>query len=354
MLFHSWIIGGLGPDWSWLSRFGWIGVDLFFVLSGFLIGMQVLTPLAQGKKLSFIDFYIQRAFRILPAYFAVLIIYFTWQEFNEAPSIEPIWKFITFFVNLSIDFRHNAAFSHAWSLCVEQQFYWVLPFASVLMLRKPSLNKFVVLCVALILSGILLRGMIWLSAVNSEPPLMRNWFVEDIYFPTWNRIDGLLCGVALATFKVFRPQWWQSTRRFADLSFVMGLIIIAVSFWVFRERIGFIANTVGWPILSIGLSFLVFAAAEEDSFIGQSELFFAKWVATISYSLYLIHKGIYHLIQVNFGAQLTETGVVAFMVYGCAALLAGALLHYIVERPFLRLRTHISVVQHKSLNTNSI
>ena len=71
MLFHAWIVGGLG-DWDAIATPGWVGVDLFFVLSGFLIGGQVFAPLAAGARFSYADFYARRAFRILPAFLAVL------------------------------------------------------------------------------------------------------------------------------------------------------------------------------------------------------------------------------------------------------------------------------------------
>ncbi|MGH8324336.1 MAG: acyltransferase family protein, partial [Steroidobacteraceae bacterium] len=72
MLFHSYIVGGLGPDFAWLSRYGWAGVDIFFVLSGFLIGTQVLRPLQRGEPLAFGGFYVRRAWRILPVFAVVL------------------------------------------------------------------------------------------------------------------------------------------------------------------------------------------------------------------------------------------------------------------------------------------
>ncbi|MBL8312071.1 MAG: acyltransferase [Burkholderiales bacterium] len=100
-----------------------MGVDLFFVLSGFLIGTQVLKPLARGETFSFADFYWRRAFRTLPAYWAVLLIYLLWPNLREAPGMEPWWKFFTFTMNLSIDYLRNTAFSPARSLCVDEHFY---------------------------------------------------------------------------------------------------------------------------------------------------------------------------------------------------------------------------------------
>lgn len=342
MLFHSFLLGGLGPDWSWLSRFGWMGVDLFFVLSGFLIGGQVLAPLARGAKLSFGDFYLRRAFRILPAYLAVLALYLMWPGFREAAGMEPWWKFLSFTMNLSIDYGRHSAFSHAWSLCVEEHFYWLFPLLAVGLLKRPAMWKFVALCVAIVVGGIVLRAAIWTHGMQTDPTMNRNWFVEDLYYPTWNRLDGLLCGVALAAWKTFRPQAWSAARRYANLSLAAGLLVMALAFWLFQDRVGLLGNTLGWPVLSLGLGLLVFAGADRDSLIGRRTLPGVGWLAAISYSLYLMHKATYHVVQEHWGASLAGTGVLAFAVYGGTAILAGAALHYAVERPFLRLRVRIS------------
>jgi peptidoglycan/LPS O-acetylase OafA/YrhL len=102
-----------------------------------------------------------------------------------------------------------------------------------------------------------------------------------------------------------------------------------------------VGNALGWPVLSLGLGLLVFAAAGRDSLIGRREVPLAGWLAAISYSLYLVHKAIYHLVQAHWGAQLADGGFLAFAVYGGTALLAGAALYYTVERPFLQLRRRL-------------
>ena len=345
MLFHSFLVGGLGESYSWLSRYGWMGVDLFFVLSGFLIGSQVLAPLARGGRLSFRDFYIRRAFRILPAFWVVLALYLALPALREAPGLEPWWKFATFTLNLSIDYANNAAFSHAWSLCVEEHFYLVFPLLAWAMLRRPSVAKFVGLCVLLVLTGIALRSAAWLhdSALAANGGLQRNWFVEDIYYPTWARLDGLLAGVVLATFKVFRPQHWERAQARADTVLLLGLGVMAAALWLFRQRTGLPGNSIGWPVLSLGLGLLVFAGAGNRSVIARWRVPGAGWLAAISYSLYLVHKAVFHLVETAWGPSLEGRGAVAFCAYGVAALLAGAALYYAVERPFLRLRERMPV-----------
>lgn len=340
MCFHSFLLGGLGPDWAWLSRYGWMGVDLFFVLSGFLIGTQVLAPLARGEGLSFTDFYLRRAFRILPAFVAVLALYLAWPGVRESPGMEPWWKFLSFTLNLSIDYGRNTAFSHAWSLCVEEHFYWVFPLMAVALHRRLSVRGFLVFCAAVVAAGVALRAGAWWHGMQVDPGMdRRNWFVEDLYYPSWNRLDGLLCGVALATWKTFRPEAWARARRHADLALLAGAAVMALAFWLFRDRVGLLGNTLGWPVLSFGLGLLVFAGAGRDGLLGRLDVPMAGWLAAISYSLYLVHKAVYHVVQQAVGPALEGRGLVAAAVYGGASILAGAALYYAVERPGLRLRS---------------
>lgn len=344
MLFHAFVVGGLGPEWAWLSRYGWMGVDLFFVLSGFLIGTQVLMPLASGQRLDFTDFYLRRAFRILPAFLVVLAVYLAWPAFRESPGLAPWWMFVTFTLNLFVDYGRDAAFSHAWSLCVEEHFYLVFPLLATVLLRRPSALRFGVLCVAVVAAGIALRAGVWLhdSALDAAGAgLQRNWFIEDIYYPTWNRLDGLLAGVVLAVVKVFRPHTWQRLQQRGNAFALAGVAVMALALWLFRDRTGLLGNAVGWPVLSLGLACLVLAGTATNSALGRLRVPGAAWLAGISYSLYLTHKAVFHVTQTWLGAALDGRGILAFAVYGVCALLAGALLHYAVERPFLRLRGRV-------------
>ncbi|TAA06716.1 acyltransferase [Pseudoxanthomonas winnipegensis] len=342
MFFHAWVVGGLAPEWTWLSRYGWMGVDLFFVLSGFLIGGQVLAPLSRGQPLRFGDFYLRRAFRILPAYWVVLALYALVPAWRERPEMEPLWKFVLMVMNLGNDYS-RPAFSHAWSLCVEEHFYLVFPVLAWWLMRRPAAWKVALLAALVLVGGIALRAGIWLhnTAAETAGAAPRNWFIEDLYYPTWNRLDGLLCGVLLATLKTFRPALWAHAQRYANGALVAGLAVMALALWMFGDRTGLVGNAVGWPVLSIGLALLVFVGAGRSSLIGRWALPGAAWLAGVSYSLYLVHKAVFVQVQDHLGQAIADWGDAQVLVYGGASLLAAALLHYAVERPFLRLRGRV-------------
>jgi len=158
MLFHSFLVGGLGPDFAWLSRYGWAGVDIFFVLSGFLIGTQVLQILQRTGRISLAGFYARRAWRILPAFAVMLALYVFFPSLRELPGLQPGWQFATFTMNLLIDYERNPAFSHAWSLCVEEHFYLVFPLLALGLSRRARTPQVIALGLALVLLGIVLRG----------------------------------------------------------------------------------------------------------------------------------------------------------------------------------------------------
>lgn len=103
MLFHSFVVGGLGEDFAWLSRYGWAGVDIFFVLSGYLIGNQLLRPLHRGQPLALGAFYARRAWRILPAFALVLAVDACFPALREAPGLQPWRQFATFTMNFLIE-----------------------------------------------------------------------------------------------------------------------------------------------------------------------------------------------------------------------------------------------------------
>lgn len=336
MLFHSFLVGGLGPDFAWLSRYGWAGVDIFFVLSGFLIGTQVLQQLQHSGRLSLGGFYARRAWRILPAFAVVLALYMFFPALRELPGLQPGWQFATFTMNLLIDYERNPAFSHAWSLCVEEHFYLIFPLLALGLSTRARAARIVALALALVLLGIVLRGATWLHYAAIDPP--RNWFIEEIYYPTWMRLDGLLMGVMLASLRVHRPQHWERLQQHADRWLLLGLLVCALALWLFRERTGLLANTLGWPVLSFGLGLLVFAGAGRRSLIGRWSIPGMAWLAAISYSLYLSHKIALHLVHVWLAPSLPGSRVLLFLSYALAVLLLGALLYYTVERPFLRWR----------------
>ena len=130
MLFHVNDFHGEGSLPAFLvpvARLGWMGVDLFFVLSGYLIAAQFLRSYRAAVRPRLWPFYRNRIFRVLPAYLAVLALYLGIPVWREDARLPPLWQMLTFTQNLFVDYGADRAYSHVWSLCVEEHFYLLFP-----------------------------------------------------------------------------------------------------------------------------------------------------------------------------------------------------------------------------------
>ena len=346
MSFH--LQGDFPKSFHPFARFGWMGVDLFFALSGYLIGLQLLRPYTRGERSSLRDFYRRRAYRILPAYLVVLALYFLVPAWREAPGISPLWQFLTFTENLFVDYSIHQAFSFVWSLCVEEHFYLVLPLLVLVMMRRPSIQKTSILLAALLLLGMATRAWV---LVHTLRPLGVDGFsvayIEHIYYPTWARLDGLLAGVTLALLQSFRLAWWSALMRRGHLTLATGLILFATSIWLFSHRMSALTGTAAWgtvigyPLLSIALALLVASSVSRNGLLSRLRIPGAQTLATLAFSLYLTHKEAVHLDQTFFPNLTADPNLKATLLYGGTCILAAAALHLSIERPFMKLREHL-------------
>ena len=207
ILFHYQFFGH--PEWvKKIAGFGWSGVDLFFVLSGFLISGQLFSNIAEGKKISLPEFFIKRFFRIIPPFLVVVILYAAFPVLREWGHLSPIWRYLTFTLNFGLDLSKYGTFSHAWSLCVEEQFYLVLPLIFLLFNYFETGSKAIYLLLALFIGGFIIRYWGWnhfIGPAMSADNYGALWN-EYIYYPTYNRLDSLLVGVSVAGIYTFYPK----------------------------------------------------------------------------------------------------------------------------------------------------
>jgi peptidoglycan/LPS O-acetylase OafA/YrhL len=324
-----------------VERSGWMGVDLFFALSGFLIANQLFRPLAHGQQIDIGSFYARRLLRTWPPYMAAVALYFTFPIVRESSQIAPLWRFLTFTQNLFNNAQHAMAFSHAWSLCVEEQFYLIAPLMVWMLSRQPSPRKTVIACASILLGGIILRAAIWEFAlapvIGSRQQLIWHW-MDLIYRPTWTRLDGLLAGVLLALIRNFRPKVWQALMNRGDAILVAALGVSALAICIFGDQVNFIPSVIGFPILAIAFGGLVAAGASPMTLIGRRAVPGAGFVAAMAYSLYLTHKSVYHLVGLVTGDSLKPHLLLSIALYGGTAMIVGAIFYAGIERTSLRLR----------------
>ena len=321
-----------------VDRFGWIGVDLFFVLSGYLIGGQLLAPIARGQGIKLGRFFARRALRILPAYLVVLAIYFLLPLWREYPEMFPLWKFLLSVQNIGL--RGGTAFSHAWSLAVEDQFYLLLPLVLLFVIRWR--RAAVIIPCAIVLGGFALRWFLAFQNVGEtgvNPRAYQTW----IYYATWTRLDPLVFGVALAAIEKFRPQWWQRLMNLAPWLWLPGLALIVYALYLGEtDTITVAACVWQFPLIALGMAALLVCAVSPRLPFRRVKIPGAAFIASIAYSAYLIQKLIIHFVaQFCSTHDIALTSVPALIGVELCVYAVATILFLAVERPFLQLRHRI-------------
>jgi peptidoglycan/LPS O-acetylase OafA/YrhL len=339
------VIAAHSRIFAFTNRVGWVGVDLFFVLSGFLISGLLYTEYKNRQSISFRRFFIRRGLKIYPAFYVLVAATFAAQHilWNGAPS--PLSSFVR-----EILFVQNYKFgvwTHTWSLAVEEHFYIGLALL-LLFLAKYSVDRsdpfrkipqiFLFIATLCLLFRIL--------TIRLTPPA--DLLTSQVMNPTHTRIDGLFFGVFLGYLYHFRMVALQRVllplrNRIALL--VLSAILISTCYFFSRDD--HFLLTFGLTFLYLGFGGLLllslFAShvlkgrlAALANHAGNS----CAYVGRHSYSIYLWHVPLLVTVPVVerkvLHAQLPYLALVAVYMVGSCAL--GIFLANLIEFPILKLR----------------
>lgn len=340
LMYHYMVFVSGQASFGLLSEIGWVGVDLFFVLSGYLIGNQIFSAMRKEAGFSISTFYARRALRTLPNFYVVLAIYFLFPAEAGGKALTPLWKFLTFTQNF--DLKPGTAFSHAWSLSIEEQFYVALPLLAVICISVlKSYRLMWVVVIGAMGAAALTRLWMW-QGVGED------WgaYYVHIYYSTWCRFDELLPGVALALLKNFHGDWWRKLMRYGQVSLICGSLLTAFAIYLFAVHhlvpgAGFNVwvTSVGYTLLSGGFALLCLSALSPTSYLSRFRVPGAASLALWSYALYLIHKPLMNMMMPLFIARewdLNSFFAIAIMFLSSAV--AAFAMYKGIETPFMRLR----------------
>lgn len=334
------------PDWMPnFFRFGWTGVDLFFVLSGFLISSQLFANIKKTRTFSMKEFYIKRFFRIIPIYFFVLALYllfpFFSNDFGDGQKLAPLWQFLTFTHNFYVDFTNARSFGQVWSLCVEEHFYLLLPITLLLLLKIDFFRKGYILLVLIFIAGFFLRFYSWNNIYLEQTGGIENppFWIQTVYMPTYNRLDGLLVGVAIAGLYNYLPTLFLKLSKYANAFLVAGLMMIVSAYFLFSPLYTLSGSIFSFPFVSIGFGFIVLGAIMPSSVFYNWKSIALTKIAELSYGLYLIHAAVILSAQtflIDYGILKDSTLTFIFSTIVC--LIIALILNYSIERPFMKMR----------------
>ena len=312
---------------------GWVGVQLFFVLSGFLITGILLD--SRDSPGYYRAFFARRVLRIFPLYYAVLIGAFvvvplvTGQKLTGSEHQLWLWVYLSNWLEpLGVAV---AAFPHFWSLAVEEQFYAVWPFV----VRATSRRGLGVVCGALVAVAIASRVTVRLLQL----PL------ESAYMFTICRMDALAmgAGAALALRTPSQAAWLMARQRALVVSAVALFLVGAVA-TSWYQRLGWVNQAIGYSVLAwvatVGLVVAVLAEACGKA-PAPAPL---RSIGKYSYAMYVLHVPIHHQLGVPLLRRFasadpsTLVSVVYFVALAVASYVGALLSYHLYERHFLALK----------------
>jgi peptidoglycan/LPS O-acetylase OafA/YrhL len=357
LMFHYKAVVSQENIFGFVSQLGWVGVDLFFVLSGYLIGNQILSALAKGENFSLKLFYIRRFLRTLPNYYAVLALYFIFPAALSGSATAPLWSFLTFTQNLN--FRLGHTFTHSWSLCIEEQFYVIFPLIALTFAYiKRSITLVWLAIIGAILVAMFLRGFNWYA--HGQESITGSDYWQYIYYSSFTRFDELLPGIAIALLKNYHSTTYEKFMARGNLILVLGAVSVAAVLYVLQHYFyidnygfSFLVATFGFSFVAISFGLLVLAALSPHSLLNRIRIPGAANLALWSYAIYLIHKPIFQVLKL----RLPEQGIDINSSLGVAiimgvSLIAGWVLYQFIETPFMKLRDRFYPGHSKSSNSS--
>lgn len=327
------------------------GMDLFFVLSGFLIGTMILHAQSKSSRQHVLRFYARRSFRIFPLYYVSLLALVFLYPLTPVRKSHLIYE-LTYLTNYLPVVRDNVIMSWGWSLCVEEHFYLIVP---VLMALLHALKAH--------WARLSFLGALWLSALvvrltifaTSPVPWNEATFAQTLYIKTHTRYDTLVAGIVLAYLQYhFAPEIKAALAR-RPLRIFLWLVSGACLFvllapWVFPNP--YVGRLVSWGTITtiMYLPFLLIMMNVESRL--------ARWlsagaflrIATLGYGIYLWHvpvceKLIIPLSRLIFGRLHWPMGAVwlaTLSLLMVATTFAAYVSHILVEKPALWLRDKVA------------
>jgi peptidoglycan/LPS O-acetylase OafA/YrhL len=299
------------------TRGGFLGVQLFFVLSGFLITSILTAEFESRSGINFVAFYVRRAWRLLPALALVLgavsLYALTLSESLRISTYQEIAATIAYSDNWFQAFAHppQTVMGHAWSLSVEEQFYLLWPGLLVLALRRGGRRAALVLAMGGAAAAMVVRAVEWEAGVN----------VRYVYDSLEGRTDGLLIGAALA---LLARQW-----RPGRAVFMTACTFILASFAFAGD--GTFLYVFGLPLFSLAAAVLIAGVLHGKGRVKRVlESRPAVWLGVRSYGVYLWQQPIYIALHDHLAGN-----VAAIVISLPVTLAAAAASHRYVEQPLL-------------------